>query len=253
MWIWIVLGVVVLAAVGAIISYNRFISQKNLVKDAWANIDTELRRRYDLIPNLVETVRGYATHEREVFENVTKARAMATAATGSPAEQAAAEGPLVAALRQLFAVVENYPDLKANQNFLALQAELSNTEDRLQTARRFYNANVRDYNRRVKQFPSVLIANMFGFKEAEFFEVEEAIREGGAPQVNFARARPRDLVRKAAAAPSRRSRPRRIRHQNHPLRSRPRRTTRRVAALSREGPVGRPARRRRSGAGARSG
>ena len=130
-------------------------------------------------------MRGYATHEREVFENVTKARAMATAATGSPAEQAAAEGPLVAALRQLFAVVENYPDLKANQNFLALQAELSNTEDRLQTARRFYNANVRDYNRRVKQFPSVLIANMFGFKEAEFFEVEEAIREGGPPQVNF--------------------------------------------------------------------
>ncbi len=190
MWIWIVLGVVVLAAIGAIVSYNRFISQKNLVKDAWANIDTELRRRYDLIPNLVETVRGYATHEREVFENVTKARAMATAATGSPAEQAAAEGPLVAALRQLFAVVENYPDLKANQNFLALQAELSNTEDRLQTARRFYNANVRDYNRRVKQFPSVLIANMFGFKEAEFFEVEEAIREGGAPQVNFTQPGP---------------------------------------------------------------
>jgi LemA protein len=185
MWIWIVLGVVVLVAIGAVVSYNRFISQKNLIKDAWANIDTELRRRYDLIPNLVETVRGYATHEREVFENVTKARAMATAATGSPAEQAAAEGPLVAALRQLFAVVENYPDLKANQNFLALQAELSNTEDRLQTARRFYNANVRDYNRRVKQFPSGLIASMFGFKEEQFFEVEEAIREGGPPQVNF--------------------------------------------------------------------
>jgi LemA protein len=190
MWIWIVLAVVVLAAVGAIVSYNRFISQKNLVKDAWANIDTELRRRYDLIPNLVETVRGYASHEKEVFENVTKARAMATAATGSPAEQAAAEGPLVAALRQLLAVAEAYPDLKANQNFLALQAELSNTEDRLQTARRFYNANVRDYNRRVKQFPSVLIANMFGFKEEEFFEVEESIREGGAPQVNFTQQGP---------------------------------------------------------------
>jgi LemA protein len=190
MWIWIVLGLVVLAAVGAVVSYNRFVSQKNLIKDSWANIDTELRRRYDLIPNLVETVRGYATHEREVFENVTKARAMATAATGSPAEQAAAEGPLIAALRQLLAVAEAYPDLKANQNFLALQAELSNTEDRLQTARRFYNANVRDYNRRVKQFPSVLIANSFGFKEEEFFEVDEAIREGGPPQVDFTSAGP---------------------------------------------------------------
>ena len=141
MWVWIVLlALILLVVFGGIASYNRFVSQRNLMRDAWANIDTELRRRYDLIPNLVETVKGYASHEREVFENVTKARAMATAATGSPAEQAAAEGPFVAALRQLFAVAENYPDLKANQNFLALQAELSNTEDRLQTARRFYNA-----------------------------------------------------------------------------------------------------------------
>ena len=187
MWVAIViLVVIVLAIVGAIASYNRFVSQKNLIRDAWANIDTELRRRYDLIPNLVETVKGYATHEREVFENVTKARAMATAATGSPAEQAAAEGPFVAALRQLFAVAENYPDLKANQNFLALQAELSNTEDRLQTARRFYNANVRDYNRRVQSFPSMFIARMFSFKEEEFFEVDESMRgEAGVPRVNF--------------------------------------------------------------------
>src|SRR6266536_610757 len=117
-----------------------------MIKDAWANIDTELRRRYDLIPNLVETVRGYASHEREVFENVTRARAAATAATGSPAEQAAAEGPFVAAMRQLFAVAENYPQLKANENFLALQQELANTEDRLQTSRRFYNSNVSDYH-----------------------------------------------------------------------------------------------------------
>ncbi|TMK21621.1 MAG: LemA family protein [Actinobacteria bacterium] len=171
-WVLIVLlAVFLLIVFGGIASYNRFVSQRNLVRDAWANIDTELRRRYDLIPNLVETVRGYASHEREVFENVTKARAMATAATGSPAEQAAAEGPLVAALRQLFAVAENYPDLKANQNFLALQSELSNTEDRLQTARRFYNSNVRDYNRRVQSFPSNLIASSFGFKEEQFFEV----------------------------------------------------------------------------------
>jgi len=184
-WLIVLLAVIVLVAIGAVVSYNRFVSQKTLIKDAWANIDTELRRRYDLIPNLVETVKGYASHEKEVLENVTRARAMAASATGSPAEQAAAEGPLVAALRQLMLVVENYPDLKANQNFLQLQGELTNTEDRLQTARRFYNANVRDYNRRVKQFPSMLIANVFNFREEEFFEVEDAIREGGAPQVNF--------------------------------------------------------------------
>jgi LemA protein len=181
----VLLVLVVVVAVGAVVSYNRFVSQKTLIKDAWANIDTELRRRYDLIPNLVETVKGYASHEKEVLENVTRARAMAASATGSPAEQAAAEGPLVAALRQLMVVVENYPNLKADQNFLQLQGELTNTEDRLQTARRFYNANVRDYNRRVKQFPSVVVANMFDFEEEEFFEVEDAIREGGAPQVDF--------------------------------------------------------------------
>jgi len=186
-WVWIVLlALILLVVFGGIASYNRFVSQRNLVRDAWANIDTELRRRYDLIPNLVETVKGYASHEREVFENVTKARAMATAATGSPAEQAAAEGPFVAALRQLFAVAENYPDLKANQNFLALQAELSNTEDRLQTARRFYNSNVRDYNRRVQSFPSNVIARSFGFTEEQFFEVDEALRgDAGVPHVDF--------------------------------------------------------------------
>jgi LemA protein len=183
--LWIVLGIVVLAAIFGVISYNRFVSQKQLIKDSWANIDTELRRRYDLIPNLVETVRGYASHERETFEAVTQARAAAASATGTPAAQAAAEGPLVAALRQLFAVAEAYPELKANQNFLALQAELSNTEDRLQTARRFYNANVRDYNERVHQFPSTLIASTFHFEDEEFFEVDEALREAGAPQVSF--------------------------------------------------------------------
>jgi LemA protein len=183
--VWILLAVVVLALIVGVASYNRFVRQKQLIKDAWSNIDTELRRRYDLIPNLVETVKGYASHEKEVFEEVARTRSMAAGATGSPAEQAAAEGPLVAALGKLFAVAEAYPDLKANQNFLALQAELSNTEDRLQTARRFYNANVRDYNQRVKQFPSVVIANMFGFKEEEFFEVDEAVREAGPPQVDF--------------------------------------------------------------------
>jgi LemA protein len=185
-FLWVVLGIIVVVVLAGVVGYNRFVSQKNLIRDAWANIDTELRRRYDLIPNIVETVKGYAAHEREVFENVTKARAAATGATGSPAEQAAAEGPLVAALRQLFAVVENYPELKANQNFLALQAELTNTEDRLQTSRRFYNANVRDYNRRVQSFPSNIIANMFNFKEEEFFEVDEALRgDAGVPRVSF--------------------------------------------------------------------
>jgi LemA protein len=183
--VWVVIGVLVLLAIVGIVSYNRFVSQKQLIRDSWANIDTELRRRYDLIPNLVETVRGYASHERAVFENVTRARAAAASATGSPAEQAAAEGPFVAALRQLFAVVENYPDLKANQNFLALQQELSNTEDRLQTSRRFYNANVRNYNERVQQFPSVVIARMFGFAPEEFFEVDDAPREAGPPRVDF--------------------------------------------------------------------
>jgi len=188
--LWVVLGLVVLIVLAGVFSYNRFVSQRQLIRDAWANIDTELRRRYDLIPNLVETVKGYAAHERGVLEEVTRARAAAVAATGSPAEQAAAEGPLVQALRQLFAVAENYPDLKANQNFLALQQELANTEDRIQTARRFYNANVRDYNRRVGQFPSMLIARMFGFREEEFFEIEEAIREAGPPQVNFTQEGP---------------------------------------------------------------
>ncbi len=183
----IILGVIVLIALGGVVSYNRFVSQKQLIKDAWANIDTELRRRYDLIPNLVETVKGYAAHEREVFEEVTRARASAAGATGSPAQQALAEQPLVAALGRLFAVAENYPDLKANQNFLALQSELSNTEDRLQTARRFYNANVRDYNRRVQAFPSSILANAFHFAPEEFFEVDEALRgEAGVPHVSFA-------------------------------------------------------------------
>ena len=116
MWvIWVILALIVFTVLGAIVSYNRFVSQKQMIKDAWANIDTELRRRYDLIPNLVETVKGYASHEREVFENVTRARAMATAATGSPSEQAAAEGPFVAAMRQLFAVAENYPAVEGER------------------------------------------------------------------------------------------------------------------------------------------
>jgi LemA protein len=185
--LYVILGLVLLALLFGVAAYNRFVTQRNLIRDAFANIDTELRRRYDLIPNLVETVRGYAAHERETFEAVTRARAAAVSATGSPAEQAAAEGPLVAALRQLLVVAENYPDLKANQNFLQLQAELANTEDRIQTSRRFYNANVREYNRRVQTVPSNIIASMFGFREEEFFEIEPAMRETveEAPRVDF--------------------------------------------------------------------
>jgi LemA protein len=200
--VWIVIGVLVLFAILGIVSYNRFVSQRQLIRDSWANIDTELRRRYDLIPNLIETVRGYASHERAVFENVTRARAAAASATGSPAEQAAAEGPFVAALRQLFAVVENYPDLKANQNFLALQQELSNTEDRLQTSRRFYNANVRNYNERVQQFPSMIIARMFGFEQEEFFEVDDALREAGPPRVDFTGSAPAANVEQTSQPPA---------------------------------------------------
>jgi len=184
----IVLGIIVVVGIGLAMSYNRFVSQRNLIRNAFANIDTELRRRYDLIPNLVETVKGYAAHEREVFEEVARTRSAAAATSGgSPAQQAAAEGPFVAALGRLFAVAENYPELKANQNFLALQGELTNTEDRIQAARRFYNANVQGYNRRVQAFPSSFIAHQFNFKEEEFFEIPESERAvvGAAPQVSF--------------------------------------------------------------------
>ena len=185
---WIILAIVVLLVIAGIISYNRFVSQRAQIRSSFSNIETELRRRYDLIPNLVETVRGYASHEREVLENVTRARATAAGTTGSPAQQAAAEGPFVAALRQLFAVVENYPQLRANENFMQLQSELANTEDRIQASRRFYNANVQDYNRRVGSFPSNVVAKSFNFQEEEFFEIEPALRAEveRAPRVEFA-------------------------------------------------------------------
>src|SRR5438093_4042391 len=186
-----ILGIVVVVGLALVVSYNRFVNQRQLIRNAFANIDTELRRRYDLIPNLVETVKGYAAHEREVFEEVARTRSAAAATSGqSPATQAAAEGPFVAALGRLFAVAENYPQLKANQNFLALQAELSNTEDRIQAARRFYNANVADYNRRVQAFPSSVIAGWFKFTEEEFFEIPEAERAvvAQAPRVDFSGA-----------------------------------------------------------------
>ena len=189
--LWIVLGIVALLLLYGVVAYNRFVSQRQLIRDAYANIDTELRRRYDLIPNLVETVKGYAAHERQTFENVTRARQQAIAAQGA-AEQAQAENMLTAALRQLFAVAENYPQLRASENFQALQAELSNTEDRIQTSRRFYNANVREFNERVQSVPSNVIASMFGFREEPFFEIEEADRATmeQAPRVDFGQQAP---------------------------------------------------------------
>ncbi len=199
--LWIVLGVLVLGALLGVVSYNRFVSQKQLIKDSWANIDTELRRRYDLIPNLVETVKGYASHEREIFEEVARTRSMAAGATGSPAAQAAAEGPFVAALGKLFAVAENYPDLKANQNFLALQAELSNTEDRLQTARRFYNANVRQYNQRVQQFPSGVVARTFHFEAGGVLRGRGGAPGGGRPSRGLLGSGTRGRVRAEPPAP----------------------------------------------------
>jgi LemA protein len=182
--LWIVLAVLVLAAVALVISYNRFVSQRNLVAESWRQIDVELHRRHDLIPNLVETVKGYASHERGVFEAVTEARAAAASPGATPAVQAQQEGVLGQALGRLFAVAEAYPDLKASTNFLELQRQLTETEDRIAAGRRFYNANVRALNTRVESFPSNIVASTFNFKQAEYFEVEDvAIRS--APTVDF--------------------------------------------------------------------
>ena len=177
--VWVVLGALGAVVLAIALSYNRFVSQRNLIRDSWSNIDTELRRRHDLIPNLVETVEGYAEHEREVLAEVTEARAAAVDAsrTEPRAAQAGAENALAGSLRHLLAVAERYPDLKADHAFLALQDELTNTEDRIQAARRFYNANVRAYNQRVESVPSNAIASVFGFRPERFFEVEPIVRE----------------------------------------------------------------------------
>jgi LemA protein len=179
--LWVALGVVVLVLLTLWISYNRFVSQRQYIRNSWANVDTELRRRYDLIPNLVETVKGYAKHERETFERVIEARTRAVASSGDAASQAADENILVDSLKQLLAVSEAYPDLEASENFLELQRELVTTENRIQAARRFYNNNVRDYNRRVQSIPSLLVARAFGFDEEQYFEVEPVVR--AAPEV----------------------------------------------------------------------
>lgn len=169
--------IVVVFFIFAVTIYNRLVNLRNRCDNSWAQVDVQLRRRYDLIPNLVETVKGYAKHEREVFEKVTEARSKAINA-GTVKEQGQAENMLTGALKSLFAVVENYPELKANQNFLMLQEELAGTEGKIAYARQFYNDMIMKFNVKQQVFPSNIIANMFNFKENEYFEIEEPEARG---------------------------------------------------------------------------
>ncbi len=169
---YIILIIVILGIIWAVSVYNGLIRRKNRVEEAWSDIDVQLKRRHDLIPNLVETVKGYAKHERELFENVTKARAAAMNAQGVQAKSQA-ENMLSNTLKSLFAVAENYPELKASQNFAKLQDELTDTENKIQAARRFYNSQARDFNIKIQTFPNNLIANKLNFKKYDFFEAEE--------------------------------------------------------------------------------
>jgi len=178
------LAILALIALWLIGLYNGLVRARNTCDESWADIDTELKRRHDLIPNVVETVKGYAAHERGTLEAVISARNVAAAPHASPAALAKDENALMGAMRQLFAVAEQYPELKANANFGQLQAELANTEDRIQRARRFYNANVRDLNNRVETFPGALVAGPFGFGKREYFELEDGA-ERVVPRVGF--------------------------------------------------------------------
>lgn len=171
--LWIILAVIAVLFFLVIATYNGLIKLRNQTEEAWSDIDVQLKRRYDLIPNLVETVKGYAKHEEGVFTEVTKARNMAIQATNVK-DQAKAENMLTGTLKSLFAVAENYPDLKANTNFAKLQDELSDTENKIQASRRFYNGNVRDFNTKLQTFPNNIIAGFFSFKKFAFFEIEDA-------------------------------------------------------------------------------
>ena len=178
--ILITIGLIIL---WVIFTYNRLITLRNRTKEAWSDIDVQLKRRYNLIPNLVETIKGYAAHERGVFEKVTEARSRAMGAQ-TIKEHSEAENMLSSTLKSLFAVAENYPDLKASTNFLELQRELRDTEDKIQAARRFYNTNVRDLNIKIESFPANMVANIFRFAKMDFFEIEEAAARE-VPQVKF--------------------------------------------------------------------
>lgn len=171
--LYIILGIVVVLVLWVVAAYNGFIKGRNRTEEAWADIDVQLKRRYDLIPNLVNTVQGYAKHESTAFEKVSDARARAMGASGV-AEQAEAENMLSGALKSIFAISEAYPELKANTNFLELQRELSDTENKIQAARRFYNTNVRDFNISLESFPGNVIAGMFKFEKRDFFELDES-------------------------------------------------------------------------------
>ena len=170
---WIILGVLIFIAVLLIGMYNGLVQLRVRADNAWSDIDVQLKRRHDLIPNLVETVKGYATHEKSTFEDIAKFRSMAMQAT-APADKAAAENQLTGALKSLFAVAENYPDLKASAEFTQLQGSLNDVEDTIQNARRYYNAVVRDLNTKIQSFPTNLLAGMFGFQQKQFFEVDAA-------------------------------------------------------------------------------
>jgi LemA protein len=190
---YILLGIVAVVVIWGIWAYNNFVRLIQQTKEAWADIDVQLKRRYDLIPNLIETVKGYAAHERAVFDEVTEARAKATQVHVDPSNitpeqitaMAGAESALTASLGKLLAVAEAYPDLKANQNFSQLQTELSDTENKIQAARRFYNGNVRDLSIGLQSFPGNIIGNIFGFKEEKYFELEEGSPERENVKVNF--------------------------------------------------------------------
>jgi len=180
----IILIIVAVVVLWMIVLYNGFVRLVKRAEEAWADIDVQLKRRYDLIPNLIESVKGYAAHEKETLQKVTEARTTAMGA-GTVAEQGQAENMLTGALKSLFAVSEAYPDLKANQNFLDLQNELSDTENKIQASRRFYNGNARDLNIKVDSFPSNLIAKMFNFEKRDFFELEEGSEEKEPVKVKF--------------------------------------------------------------------
>ena len=180
--VWIILGVVVLLGIFVWATYNSLVALRVRVEEAWSDIDVQLKRRLDLIPNLIETVKGYAKHESGVFQAVTEARANVINANGVK-ETAAAENQFEGALKSLFAVAESYPDLKANENFLELQRELVDTEDKIQGARRFYNSGVTSLNTKVQTFPANVVAGMFGFKNREFFEVDPAEAEAAKKPV----------------------------------------------------------------------
>ncbi|MCF7849003.1 MAG: LemA family protein [Kiritimatiellales bacterium] len=173
----IAVAIILIPVIFVIATYNTLVALKNHIREAWGNIDTELKRRYDLIPNLVATVKGYAAHERETLERVIELRNQCADDHGSVGHQEGTEKQLVGAMQKLLAVAEAYPDLKADKHYLELQKELVNTEDRIQAARRFYNGNVRDYKNKCEVFPSNLIAGMFGFEVHDFFNVDSAVRE----------------------------------------------------------------------------